>query len=212
MRNDGRRRNPFRLAMLLGVLALAGLVAGTALGVRAAQPLSAIEMMQAPGKEAQELARRAGDWDVTMTLRPAPDAPSVVTDGLLASRRMIGLFLEETLAPEPQGAQPDFRRISYMTYSRVEGRWQYVSLDTRFPAGIMPAWSSEPERDGRIVLQFEPLAFAGWGETVDGWMMRSNYELTRLGPDHEVARQYWVRADGTGRRWLAVEYDYRRRP
>ena len=36
--------------------------------------------------------------------------------------------------------------------------------------------------------------------------------LSQPGPeDQRFVRQYWTRADGTGRRWLAVEYEYTRR-
>jgi hypothetical protein len=28
------------------------------------------------------------------------------------------------------------------------------------------------------------------------------------GPDHDVAQQYWIAADGSGQKWLAVQYDY----
>jgi hypothetical protein len=27
----------------------------------------------------------------------------------------------------------------------------------------------------------------------------------------ELGQQYWTRSDGTGRRWLAVQYEYTRR-
>ncbi len=172
---------------------------------------SAIERMQKPGPEAEQLARRAGVWNVVVTLRPAPDAAPVVTSGLIAERTMIGLFLQEVMKPAPGSTTPDFRRISYLHYNRVEGRWQYVSLDTRFPAGIMPAWSFENEVGGKLTLQFEGLAFAGWGREVEGWLMRSNYVITRENDDHEFARQFWTRADGTGREWLAVEYEYARK-
>jgi len=43
-----------------------------------------------------------------------------------------------------------------------------VSLDTRFPAGIMPAWSFEQEVDRKLVLQFESLGFVGFGPEVGG--------------------------------------------
>jgi hypothetical protein len=172
---------------------------------------SAIERMQEPGPEAKALARRAGAWDVVMTLRPAPDAKPIVTTGVVAERSMVGLFLEEIMKPAPGSSTPEFRRISYLTYSKVEGRWQYVSLDTRFPAGIMPAWSFEKEVDGKLTLQFETLGFVGFGSEVEGRMTRSNYVITRDGDDHELARQYWTQADGSGREWLAVEYEYTRR-
>lgn len=177
-----------------------------------AQPArSAIATMQAAGPEVRALKARAGEWDVTITITPEPGAKPMVSSNLKADRRMIGGFLEEVIAPRAPKAGEDFRRISFLHYNRVEGRWQYVSMDTRFPAGIMPAWSSHPTSPDRIELEFEPIAFPGWGETVDGWMLRSNYEVSGLGSDHEIARQYWVRANGTSGRWLAVQFDYRRR-
>ena len=48
---------------------------------------------------------------------------------------------------------PDFKRIAFQYYDRVAGRWQYVSIDTRFPVGIMPARSFGPE-DGRLGRQW----------------------------------------------------------
>jgi hypothetical protein len=179
--------------------------------------------MQAPGVEARALARRAGTWDVVMTLRPRPDAAPGVSTGRVAERTMCGLVRQEGLRPAPASranATPasDFRRISYLTYNRVEGRWQYVSLDTRLPAGIMPAWSAGGSAAGSaggegrtLVLEFEALGFVGFGAEVEGRLTRSNYVLTGDGGDRETARQYWTQADGTGRSWLAVQYDYARR-
>ena len=174
-------------------------------------PQTAIERMQQPGPEAVALAKRAGLWNVTITFRPSPDIKTIVFDGLIAERKMIGLFLEETIRPGTGSAIPDFRRISYLTYSRVEGRWQYVSLDTRFPAGLMPAYSPDRGVGGKITFQFESLAFAGFGQEVEGWMLRSNYVILPHSDDAEVAQQYWTRADGSERQWLAVEYRYSRR-
>jgi hypothetical protein len=179
----------------------------------AADRQNAIERMNEPGPEAARLAKRAGVWDLTITMRPAPDAKPLVWKDLVAERKMVGVFLEEVIRPAPGSGQEDFRRISYLTYNRIEGRWQYVSLDTRFPAGIMPAYSVDRQSPEHVVLEFESLAFPGWGEAVDGWMLRSSYAVTLEDNDHELARQYWTRADGSGERWLGVEYRYvRQRP
>jgi hypothetical protein len=115
------------------------------------------------------------------------------------------------MKPAPGSKVPDFQRISYLYFSRVEGRWQYVSLDTRLPVGIMPAYSFGGEENGKLTLYFESLGFVGLGRAVDGRMIRSNYEISIESEDHELARQYWIQADGTGREWLAVEYEYKRR-
>lgn len=149
-----------------------------------------------------------------MTLRTSPDAAPIVSIGIVAERRIIvgGLFLEEVMKPAPGSGATDFLRISYLTYNRVEGRWQYVSLDTRFPAGIMPAWGFEKPVDRKLTFQFEPLGFVGFGKEVEGRMVRSNYVVTRISQDRDLAQQYWVQADGTGREWLAVQYEYVRQP
>lgn len=199
---------------LVGLVLIAATLAGAGLPVRAiaqaGESRSAIERMLEPGPEARELAQLAGRWDVSMTLRTSPEAAPMVSTGIVAERRIIvgGLFLEEVMKPAPGSGAPDFLRISYLTYNRVEGRWQYVSLDTRFPAGIMPAWGSGKPVDRKLTLQFEPLGFVGFGKEVEGRMVRSSYVVTRISQDHDIAQQYWVQADGTGSEWLAVQYEY----
>lgn len=172
---------------------------------------AAVERMSEPGAEAKELAGRAGVWDVVFTMWPAPGAEPVVTRGLIAERTMIGPFLQEVMRPAPGSTTPDFRRIDYLSYDRVEGRWKYVSMDTRFPAGIMPAWSFGGEREGQLTLQFEPLGFVGFGQEVEGRLTQSDMVITRRAADHEVKQQHFIQANGTGVKWLAVQYEYARR-
>jgi hypothetical protein len=172
---------------------------------------SAAERMQQSGPEEQQLKQRTGTWTVKATFRPTPDAKPMVTEQLVAERKMVGLYLEETMHPDAGAKMPDFRRLAYQYYSRVEGRWQYVSMDTRFPVGIMPAYSFANEANGKLTLVFESLAFVGLGHDVEGRMIRSNLEIARDGDDHEFVRQYWVQSDGTARQWPAVEYEYTRR-
>jgi hypothetical protein len=87
----------------------------------------------------------------------------------------------------------------------------HVSMDTRLPVGIMPAWSFAKEVNGRLTLQFEPLAFVGMGKEVEGRMLRSNLVLVRESDHREKAQQYWITSDGTERQWLAVQYEYIRK-
>lgn len=172
---------------------------------------SAAERMQQPGAEEQQLKQRTGTWTVKATFRPTPDAKPMVTEQLVAERKMVGLYMQETMHPDAGAKMPDFSRVAYQYYSRVEGRWQYVSIDTRFPVGIMPAYSFANESNGKLTLIFESLAFVGLGSDVEGRMIRSNLEIARESSDHEFVRQYWVQSDGTGRQWPAVEYEYTRR-
>ncbi len=97
---------------------------------------SAAQRMSVPDEHERKLAARVGTWSVVSTLRLTPDAQPILQKGLIAQRRMIGLYMEEEMKPAPGSQTQDFHRLAYLTYSRVEGRWQYVSMDTRFPVGI----------------------------------------------------------------------------
>lgn len=198
------------VAFLAGVTALT--IATLVESARAqTAPQSAAERMQQAGPEERQLTQRVGTWDVTARLRLTPDATPIVTEGLFAVRTMIGLYLQELMKPAPGSKAADFQRLAYEYYSPVEGRWQYVSMETRFPVGIMPAWSFDKGADGKRTFVFESLAFVGLGQDIEGRMIRSNLEISRENTDHEFVRQFWIQADGTGRKWLAVEYEYRRR-
>lgn len=164
-----------------------------------------------PGPEDRELASEDGTWNVVSTLRLTPVAKPTVTRGIIATRRMIGNYQQEIMQPAPGSTARDFRRLAYLHYFRVQGCWQYVSMDTRFPVGIMPAKGCEKAHDGKLTLEFDSIPFVGPGDKVEGRSINSNLGIVHDGPDHEYTRQYWTRADGTGRRWLAVQYEYTRR-
>lgn len=190
------------------LLAAAMLMAPTLAAAQSAS--NASDRLNAAGTEARSLIERIGTWEVVATFWPTPGAEPVVTRGLVAERRMIGNFLEERMTPAPVSGMPDFTRIDYLGFNRVEGRWQYVSLDSRLPVGIMPATSFARGEPDNLSLIFEPLAFAGFAEAVEGRMMRSDLTIRRESPDREVKEQRFVAAVGDGRPWLAVRYEYRR--
>lgn len=171
---------------------------------------SAAERMSAWGAEEEWLAQSAGTWNVVATMWPTPDAEPIVSEDLVAERTMIGSLLQEVLRPAPGSGRPDFHRIDYLHYDRVEGRWKYVSMDTRLPVSIMPAWSFRGAENGSIVLEFEPLGLVGFGAEVEGRLTRSNMVINRPAPDRETKQQHFIQANGTGVEWLAVEYSYRR--
>ena len=178
----------------------------------AQQPPSAAQRLNEPGPDAQALAQRAGLWDVTETLWDSPGAAPLVTTGLVAERRMAGTVLQEVVRPADDAAGRDPKRIDYLYFNRVEGRWDYVSMDMRAPVGIMPAWSYDHGEGGRIEVAFAPLTRAGAGPDVTGQMLRMLQVITYAGPDQDTKDQFFVLADGTGARWLAHRYAYKRRP
>lgn len=172
-------------------------------------PLAATRMNEM-GTENSQMAQRAGVWDVVETSWDSPvNAPT--TNKLVAERRMIGPFLQEIIEPAPNSAAADIKRIDYLSFNRVEGRWKYVSMDTRVPAGLMPAASYERGENGTITLTFDPFAISGSGADVTGQLLRMQQSIILKDADHDQKDQYFTLADGSGKMWLGHRYEYVRR-
>ena len=176
----------------------------------ARQTPSAATRMNELGPENSQIARRAGVWDVTETVWDSPDATPTKYK-LVAERKMIGSFLQEIIEPAPNSAAPDIKRIDYLSFNRVEGRWKYVSMDTRAPVGIMPAMSYDRGEKGTITLTFDPLTVVSSGTGITGQMLRIEQVITYQGPDRDLKDQYFTLADGSGTKRLAHQYAYVRR-
>jgi hypothetical protein len=162
------------------------------------------------GPEGRSLAAQAGVWDVTETEWATPDAKPTVTKGV-AVRRIIGSVLQETLHPGNDPSDATTSRIDYLSFNRIEGRWNYVSMDMRDPLGIMTANSFERDPANRIEVVFAPFALPGNGSAVSGQMLRMNTIIETSSNGNSVKNQYFILADGTGRKWLAHRYAYTRR-
>ena len=204
----------YRLLMLAALIAVAGLACGAppneTPAKEAQRPPTAIEQMSRPGEQEATLAAQTGTWNVVATLWAAPHATPVVTRELVAERTMIGAYLQEIMRPGPGSKVPDFRRLDYLNFDHVEGRWKYVSMDTRFPVSIMPAKSTGIAENARIAVQFEPQAFVGFGANVEGRFMLSEMVMTSSDRDHQVKEQRVNMANGSGGSWLFVRYEYSR--
>jgi hypothetical protein len=197
-------------AAFVAVAASASVARAIDAPAREGQNLSAATQMSRPGAHEAALVAQAGTWNVTASMWPAPHAVPIVTRGLLAERTMIGAYLQEIMQPAPGSKVPDFRRLDYLNFDHVEGRWKYVSMDTRFPVSIMPAKSTGIGEDARIALQFESQAFVGFGANVEGRFMLSDMVVTSSDKDHQVKEQRVNMANGTGESWLFVRYEYTR--
>lgn len=220
-RGRPERTGALRAPILVAIVA-AELMLGTRAHGQAAAPAgqgprrpaaapapSANDRALQPGPEDRQLARRAGTWNVVMTLRPTADARPIVVNGLIAERAMVGLYLQETMRPAPGSNLPDFRRMAYLTYNKVESRWQYSSMDTRAPVGIMFAKSYADQPEGDITMYFDGFALPGFGPELEGRYLRARHVVKRDGDDHDVAEQYWTPVGG--REWLAVKYEFTRK-
>jgi len=163
------------------------------------------------GAEGKVLAQRVGTWDVTETVWASPGASPVTTKGLLAERVLMGTLLQEVIRQPGAAANKTVQRTDLLSYNRLEGRWGYVSFDTRAPVGLMPAWS-RGRGDGRTIeLMFTPFAVPTSGTTTTGQFILMEQSIRFEDPDHDVKEQYFTLSDGTGTKWLAHRYSYARR-
>jgi hypothetical protein len=157
------------------------------------------------GMENGRLAALSGRWHVVESVWSNPGASPKVVSGLIADRRMIGSMLEEVLRRPPD---PTPLRVDYLTFNRIEGQWQYVSMDFRAPVGIMPASSFDRCNCDKIELFFQPLAVPGDGARASGQMLRMKQLISSEGRNRQIKDQTFVMSDGSGVAWLAHRYTY----
>ena len=173
---------------------------------------SANERLTQLGPEGRALAQRVGTWDATFTSWDKPGDEPVVTGGLVAEREMIGPMLQERLHPAEATPGPSWTRVDDLTFNRTEGRWDYMSMDSRVAAGMMSAWSLDHDPAERVFLSFLPFSTPGTGQTATGQMLRMEQVVIHQDADHEVKDQYFTAVDGVAVKWLAKRYTYTRRP
>ena len=173
---------------------------------------SANERLTQLGPEGQALAQRVGTWDATFTSWDEPGKAPVVTGGLVAEREMIGPMLQERLHPAEGTPGPSWTRVDDLTFNRTEGRWDYMSMDSRVAAGMMSAWSLDHDPAERVFLSFLPFSTPGTGQTATGQMLRMEQFVIHQDADHEIKDQYFTAVDGVATKWLAKRYTYTRRP
>jgi len=200
------RRDAIRFG--LAGLFTAGAEACTTPSASAALP-AGVRLNQ-PGAEARLLAGRSGRWIVTETAWSAAGAAPVTTTGLVADRRMMGALSQEIIRPAGDDGMRDVRRTDLLSFNRLEGRWDYVSFDTRGPDGIMVAWSRGRSENSTIALDFTPFANPLPGPEAVGQFLRLDQVIRFDDENHDVKEQFFMPADGSGTRWLGHRYAYAR--
>ncbi len=202
-------------AMFLGSAFLGPVLMREAAAQTATPALAADQSADRPlnelGPEGQALATRVGTWDATLTSFSRTGGAPVTLSGLVADRRMIGPMLQEVLRSVPGASGTSFERVDDLTFNRLEGRWDYMSMDSGVPYGLMVAWSLDHDPAERIFVSFLPFATAGSGPDATGQMFRMEQVITRVDDNHETKDQYFTPADGTGVKYLAKRYTYTRR-
>lgn len=203
-----------KLHRLIRALVTPLAIALNLIGVQASaqQSPDPIARLNEAGPEAQALARRVGLWDVSVTSWASPSAAPVVVNGLVAERRMIGPMLEEIVHPVGGAPEASFSRADFLHFDRLEGRWQYMSMDSQLPVGLMFAWSLDADPEQRVTMSFLPFAVpVVSGSNVVGQLFRMEQVIARQDADHETKDQYFIAAGNTATKWLAKRYNYTRR-
>jgi hypothetical protein len=201
--------NYFLRALFAALAVSSTIVGGQA---DAADSPSVMDKLNEFGPEARALVLRSGTWDVTITSWEGPGAAPVVLSGLVAERRMIGPMLEEVLQPVAGASEKSFSRADFLTFNRLEGRWQYMSMDGRAPDGMMTAYSLDADPEQRIFMSFLPFATPNIiGTSAIGQLWRMEQVIQRQDADHEVKDQYFIAAGSNPVKWLGNRYSYTRR-
>lgn len=196
----------------LGTAALGSAALATAGDAQTPSPaLFGAARLNTFGPEADRLSKRVGLWDLVETVWDRPGAAPAVTRGLVAERFMFGSMLQEVLRPLADAQHRAVARTDMLNYNRMENRWSYVSLDTRVPIGLMPAWSDDHGTADEIRMTFAPFAVPGPGGTTPGQFLRMQQTIRFSSENEDVKDQFFTLADGTGTGWHAHRYAYRRR-
>ena len=193
----------------IGSVAAAGLALAS--DAEAQTVLFAGDRLNQPGPEAQLLMHRVGLWDVVETVWAAPGVAPTISRGLVAERVMVGTALQEFIRPPTDTSRHEVTRTDFLCYNRLDGRWDYLSFDTRVPVGLMPAYSvgrGDPQRIEVVFLPFAVPPTAAGG----GAMIRMRQTIIGAGDGQDVKDQYFTLADGSSTEWLAHRYAYTRRP
>lgn len=186
---------------LSGALCLSSILVGVPMVSHAAP--SPMKNRNELGPENSQLAKLVGVWDVVESAWSSPNA-APQTNKLIAERKMIGPFLQETLRSFL--GSPKVLRMDYLSFNRVEGRWKYLSMDTRVAAGLMPAASFGRGAKGRIEVTFEPFSAPDSGQ-----LLQMHQSIIEQDANHDRKDQSFVLADGSGKTQLLHRYAYTRR-
>lgn len=165
----------------------------------------------APGPEGDLIRSMEGAWRVQQRVWPDAGATPITSGPYDAERRLIGnAFLQETMTVAPGSAEPPFTRTAYLAFNNANRRYEYVSLDTRYPRIMYETSFDGRTRDGGRTLEvfIDNFTHPGWGAELTGQAVRQRREIRVESPDRTVVRQYWT--PPAGAEFLAIEYVYTR--
>jgi hypothetical protein len=194
------RQKLYLTAFLLGLLSFGQLAAQ--------DPYQ--DITAATGPEYDWLKPLAGNYEVTMQIWPKPGAQAIPLGTFKVTRQFIGNFLQEIMEPLPGTNTPPFSRITYLSFNKINMRWEYVVMDTRFPVMMFETSFDGKIIDGKELITYLP-SFpipAMIGKELAGQMAKQRRDFIIESPERDSMHQYWTLP--SGKEYLAIEYVYKR--
>jgi len=200
---------------LLGTSIAAGLLTlgSSGLVVRAqASPDADAEVgTSAPlGPELDLFRPLVGDWTVERRLWTTADAEPTTLPPAIARRRMIqDVFLEEVMEPAPGSDQPPFTRTAFLSFNDLNGRYEYVSLDSSYPPMMFEtAFDNTLTNGNTIKVYHDAFVSPGFDPGSAGQLLKQRRDFTVESADRVIMTQYWT--PPSGEEYLGLETLYTR--
>jgi hypothetical protein len=200
------------ILLVTALLAVAAMPGGVDRATAEQDAPSAIARMMVPGPEYDLIRALEGDWNVQQRVWPGPGAEPIALGPMVAERRLIGeAFLQEVMKPAPGSKQEPFARHAYLSFNNVDRRYEYASLDTRYPRTMYEtSFDGERAHRDRVIEVFiEAFTHPGWGKEFVGQAMKQRREIIVESDRRNVVRQFWTPPGGS--EFLAIEYVYVKR-
>jgi hypothetical protein len=161
------------------------------------------------GPEYDLIRPLVGTWKVVQTIYSKGGEKILARDTFNVERKMIGNFLQEVMQPIVKN-ENSFTRISYLNYNRVNLRWEYIVLDTRYPVMMFETSSNhEVTADKNIDLYLDAFVLPPFfGKEYTGLLTKEHRVITFKTNDININRQYWTLP--AGKEFLAIEYVFKR--
>jgi hypothetical protein len=169
-----------------------------------------LDITAATGPEYEWLKPMAGNYEVTMRIWPKSGATPIPLGTFKVTRQFVGNFLQEIMEPLPGQNTAPFSRITYLSFNKINQRWEYIVMDTRFPVMMFETSFDNKINNGKEITTylsaFPVPALVGKEEAGQMAKQRRTFMIESTGRD--VMQQYWTLP--SGKEYLAIEYIYKR--
>jgi hypothetical protein len=157
------------------------------------------------------ISRQVGNWTTRQRVWSSPGTEPIELPPMVVSRRMVrGVFLEEVMEAAPGSDQDPFTRVAYLSFNPINRRFEYVTLDSRYPPIMFETSVDDKIEDGRAIILYVTgfTTPSGFGEIPPREWASQRRLLIVQDSDTTLCRQYWTLPQSAP--FLAMEYTYKR--